>query len=73
MKEKMCQGTYCGRVENLRGRRALVRTGVDVNTGSVLAQFDEPVSLSEFGAPLNFGWHRFPLEDFDLDLEMEAE
>jgi len=61
-------GTYIGKVERLRGMRALVRPH---STGDWLAQFDS------FGAllgdkVLSHGWHRFPKSDFDFDLEFNA-
>jgi hypothetical protein len=70
MREKMQAGTYCGTVEALRGRRALIRTD-DATPKTVKAQFDDPVSLSEFGPPLNFGWHDFPAGAFDYDVEFD--
>ena len=73
MSEKMRVGYYCGKVEHLAGRRALVRTGIPGSKKDVLAQFYDPVSLSgpTGGTPLNFGWHAFPIADFDLDVEFE--
>jgi len=72
MSEKTRAGYYCGKIEHLAGRRALVRTGVPGCKKDVLAQFYDPVSLSETtGDPLNFGWHRFSEADFDLDVEYE--
>lgn len=39
MSEKMRQGTYCGRIEHLAGRRALLRVEDDKPT--LLAQFED--------------------------------
>jgi hypothetical protein len=78
MNEKMRQGFYCGPVEHLAGRRALVREGVEgCKPGHVLVQFADPVAVNSGraylagGAPLNVGWHAFPASDFDLDVEYE--
>lgn len=77
-REKMRAGFYCGPIEHLAGRRALIRTGVvGVPEDAVLAQFDDPVSVNSgtayisMGTPLNVGWHRFPAAVFDLDVEFE--
>jgi len=76
MAEKMRVGTYVGPVEHLNGRRALLRTEVEGNpAGHVLAQFDDPVTINgadaymAMGSSLNFGWHKFKEDDFDIDLE----
>lgn len=78
MAEKMRVGFYCGPIEHLAGRRALVRTNVEGGAADhVLAQFDEPVTVNTGtayiagGTPLNVGWHRFPAAVFDLDVEYE--
>lgn len=78
MAEKMRAGFYCGPIEHLAGRRALIRVEAE-SPDTVLAQFDDPVSVNDstayiaMGTPLNFGWHRFPRAVFDLDIEFEPE
>ena len=75
-REKMRAGFYCGPIEHLAGRRALVRTDPN-DPDTVLAQFDDPVSINDgtayiaMGTPLNFGWHKFQAAVFDLDVEYE--
>jgi hypothetical protein len=76
--ERMRAGFYCGPIEHLAGRRALVRTNVvGVREDHVMAQFDDEVSVNDGtafiagGTPLNFGWHEFPASVFDLDVEYE--
>lgn len=78
MSDKARVGFYCGPIEHLAGRRALVKTGVEtIPEDYVLAQFEEPVSVNNGtayiagGTPLNVGWHRFPAACFDLDVEYE--
>jgi hypothetical protein len=78
MSGKILQGCYCGPIEILAGRRALVRTNApDCRPGHLMAQFNEPVIVNDArgyiagGTPLNVGWHRFPVADFDLDVEYD--
>ena len=74
MNENMRAGYYCGKVESLCGRRALVRTNVEgLPADQALVQFEDPVTASGIasGTPLNVGWHRLPLASFDLELEYE--
>ncbi len=78
MSEKQRQGFYCGPIECIAGRRALVRENApDCRPGYVKAQFTEPVTVNDGraylagGSPLNVGWHTFPAADFDLDVEYE--
>ena len=67
---KLRAGFYCGPHQHLAGRRAKVQ-GVERQDGQVLVQFDDPVSITTYGVPLNFGWHLFPAAHFDLDVEYE--
>lgn len=78
MAEKMRAGYYCGPINHLAGRRAIIRTGVEgVPATHVMAQFDDPVSVNcaqgyiAMGSALNCGWHKFPVAEFDLDIEYE--
>lgn len=63
-------GTYVGKVERLRGERALVRPGRTPDT--VLAQFDSYGALLG-DRILSYGWHTFPADAFDLDLDLDLE
>jgi hypothetical protein len=59
---KMLHGTYVGSDERLRGKTALLRAVFPLMRDAyVLAQFDD---TSE---PEAFGWHRFTVDDFELD------
>lgn len=64
--------TYVGRLNNLRGRTALVQE-IDPHSRVVLAQFDYPPDqqFDKNGAPVDatavpecFGWHQFATVDF---------
>lgn len=67
--------TYKGKIEALRGKRALVRPGPkNLETDRptyLLAQFDQR-DLTLGDKRLDLGWHQFPLDAFDYDLEFRA-
>lgn len=76
MAEQTRVGFYCGKEPYARGLRATVRTDVEgLRAETVLVQFDDPITIAGHGdgLPLNVGWHRFPLMDFDLDFELGEE
>lgn len=65
--------TYKGKIEALRGKRALIRPGPLHETGKcVYAQFDEQ-ELMLGDKRLDIGWHVMPLDSFDVDLEFHAD
>ena len=69
----MRNGTYKGPIEKLRGERAILQTSPAVDY--VLAQFDKRGLVHgdpPLAVKLDTGWHRFPLTDFDVDLEWSA-
>ena len=72
---KVRAGTYKGKIEALRGKRALLRLGA-VPTDpdrpmTWLAQFDER-GLMLGDKRIDAGWHQFPYDAFDADLELRA-
>ena len=66
--------TYKGKVEALRGKRALVRPGpMNHETAAPkfwLAQFDER-ELMLGDKRIDAGWHEFPPDAFDVDLDFD--
>lgn len=67
--------TYKGKIESLRGKRALVRLGqipADPDRPLTwLAQFDQR-DLMLGNKRLDIGWHEFPHDAFDVDLDFNA-
>lgn len=63
-------GTYKGKVEVLRGKRAMLRLNLAAKRPARwLAQFDEP-DLYLGDRRIDVGWHEFPFDAFDLHLEL---
>ena len=66
----MRTATFIGPIAHLRGKTALVR---DHSRVAVLAQFDdrdatlEGLSYLRNPTRLGFGWHAFPIGDFQYD------
>lgn len=70
----MGAGTYIGPLGKLRGQRALVLPA-EGRPDCVKAQFDDTeLMLDDFASVkhLGYGWHQFPRDDFDMDLELDA-
>ena len=56
-------GKYRGPCDSLKGRAALVRPQA---RGAALVQFDDP-NLVVDKKQLGVGWHKFRLDEFELD------
>lgn len=69
-------GTYKGKIETLRGKRALLRPSPERDLEMDrprfwLAQFDER-ELMLGDKRIDCGWHQFPYDAFDVDLAFNA-
>lgn len=67
----MRRGIYTGHIEALRGKGALVK---ERDSKTVLAQFDDLDAVLGSGPlawKLGYGWHEFPIRDFDVGVEWQ--
>ncbi len=56
-------GKYIGPISALKNRKALLQ----INGDQVTAQFDDHIVNPLNDARLAFGWHPFPLADFEVE------